>query len=116
MNGKKFIEFLRRLIKRQKQKTILIIDNAPYHKSAVVKAWAAKHADKIELVFLPTYTPELNPDEYLNNALKQKLNRRPKAKTPKELVKSVSYIMRNMQGSKTAIKNLFRNEKVKYAA
>ena len=116
MNGKKFIEFLRRLIKQQRQKIMLIVDNAPYHKSALVKAWVAKHADKIELVYLPTYTPELNPDEYLNNALKQKLNHRPKAKSQKELGKSVSCEMKKMQGNKFAIKNLFRHEKVRYAA
>lgn len=116
MNGKKFIEFLRRLIKLQKHKIILIIDNASYHKSALVKAWAAKHADKIELVFLPTYTPELNPDEYLNNALKQKLNHRQKAITQKQLTKSVSSIMRDMQINKDSIKNLFKHDKVKYAA
>jgi len=116
MNGKKFIEFLRRLIKQQRQKIVLIIDNAPYHKSAAVRAWAAKHSDKIELVFLPTYTPELNPDEYLNNALKQKLNHRSKAKSQKELGKTVTSVMKTMQGNKTAIKNLFHHEKVKYAA
>ncbi len=116
MNGKKFIEFLRRLIKQQNHKIILIIDNAPYHKSALVKAWAAKHSDKIELVFLPTYTPELNPDEYMNNALKQKLNHRQKAKTPAELTKSVSSIMKTMQSDKGSIKNLFHHEKVRYAA
>lgn len=116
MNGKKFIEFLRRLIKQQRQKIMLIVDNAPYHKSALVKAWVAKHADKIELVYLPTYTPELNPDEYLNNALKQKLNHRQKAKSQKELGKSVTNIMRTMQGNKTSIQNLFHHEKVRYAA
>lgn len=116
MNGKKFIEFLRRLLKDQKQKIILIIDNAPYHKSALVKAWTAKHEDKIEIVYLPTYAPDINPDEYLNNALKQKLNYRPKTTTPKQLTKSVSYIMKNMQANKTSIKNLFRHDKVKYAA
>ncbi len=116
MNGKKFIEFLRRLIKLQKHKIVLILDNATYHKSALVKAWAAKHADKIELVFLPTYTPELNPDEYMNNALKQKLNHRPKAITPKQLTKSVTSIMRKMQVDKNSIKNLFKHEKVQYAA
>jgi transposase len=116
MNGRKFIEFLRRLSKGQKQKIMLILDNATYHKSAPVKAFAAKHAEKLELVFLPAYTPELNPDEYMNNALKQKLNRRPKAKSPKELVKSVSCIMRSMQGSKPSIQKLFSHDKVKYAA
>lgn len=116
MNGERFIEFLRRLIKGQKHKIILIIDNAAFHKSAVVKSWSTAHADRIELVFLPTYTPELNPDEYLNNALKQKLNYRQKAKTAKELGNQVSNIMRGMQANKNTIKNFFRNEKVKYAA
>ena len=116
MNGKKFIEFLRRLIKGQKTKIILIIDNAKYHKSAVVKDWAKKNKDKIEIVHLPTYTPELNPDEYLNNALKQKLNHRQKANTPEKLTESVTSIMKSMQSSKNSIKNLFKHEKVRYAA
>jgi transposase len=116
MNGKKFIEFLRRLVKGQQQKIVLILDNATYHKSALVKAFAEKHAEKIALVFLPPYAPELNPDEYLNNALKQKLNHRPKAKSKKELGKTVTHIMKTMQGHREPIKNLFLNENVKYAA
>jgi transposase len=116
MNGKKFIEFLRRLTKGQRQKIMLIIDNATYHKSALVLDYVAKHADKIELVFLPPYAPEINPDEYLNNALKQKLNHRPKAKSQKELGKAVISIMKTMQGRRTPIKNLFQNKNVKYAA
>ena len=116
MNGGKFIEFLRRLLKGQQQKITLIIDNATYHKSALVKAFAAKHAQRLELVFLPPYAPEINPDEYLNNALKQKLNHKPKAKSQKELGKTVTHIMKTMQGTRTPIQNLFRHDKVKYAA
>lgn len=116
MNGKKFIEFLRRLMKGQRQKIFLIIDNATYHKSALVKAFATKHADRLELVFLPPYAPEINPDEYLNNALKQKLNHRPKAKSQKELGKTVTHIMKTMQGRRTDIQNLFHHDNVKYAA
>lgn len=116
MNGRKFIEFLRRLIKNQPHKITLILDNAPYHKSAMVKDFAAKHADRLELVFLPTYAPEINPDEYLNNALKQKLNHRPKAKSQKELGKSVTNIMKTMQGRRTTIQKLFHHDNVKYAA
>lgn len=116
MNGGKFIEFLRRLIKGQRKKIMLILDNAPYHKSALVKDFAAKHADKIELIFLPPYAPEINPDEYLNNALKQKLNHRPKAKSQKELGKTVTRIMKTMQSQRTTIQNLFQHDSVKYAA
>jgi hypothetical protein len=52
----------------------------------------------------------------MNNALKQKLNHRQKAKAPKELAKSVSAIMKTMQANKSSIKNLFHHEKVRYAA
>jgi transposase len=116
MNSKKFIVFLRKLIKNQCHKIVLIIDNASYHKSALVKGFAAKHTDKLELVFLPPYCPELNPDEYLNNALKQKLNHRPKAKSAKELRKTVRYEMRKMQGSKKTMRKLFGHNSVRYAA
>ena len=116
MNGRKFIEFLRRLMKGQRQKIMLIIDNATYHKSALVKTFAANHAEKLELVFLPPYAPEINPDEYLNNALKQKLNHRPKARSQKELGKTVTHIMKTMQGLRTPIQNLFHHDNVKYAA
>ncbi len=116
MNGRKFIEFLRRLIKNQRRKIILILDNATYHKSALVKAFSEKHSDRIALVFLPPYAPEINPDEYLNNALKQKLNHRPKAKSQKELEKTVTCIMKTMQWRRTPIQKLFHHDNVKYAS
>jgi len=116
MNSARFIEFLGRLLKNQSQKIILILDNAAWHKSAAVKAYAAEHVDKLELVYLPTYAPELNPDEYLNNALKQKLNHRPKAKSPSELTSAAASIMKSMQSRRIPIKNIFKHDKVKYAA
>jgi len=40
------------------------------HHSKPVKEWVEAHTDKIELFFLPSYSPELNPDEHLNCDLK----------------------------------------------
>jgi transposase len=37
----------------------------------VVNQWLAESADKIEVFYLPSYSPELNPDELLNSDLKQ---------------------------------------------
>jgi len=65
MNKELFIEFLRRLIKDQKTKIYLIVDNSAIHHSKAVKAWELKHQDKIKLFYLPPYAPEHNPVEYL---------------------------------------------------
>jgi hypothetical protein len=60
-----FIRFLDRLAKDSKRKVFLIVDNLRVHHSAPVKEWLARNVYRIELYFLPSYSPERNPDEYL---------------------------------------------------
>ena len=57
------ITFFRRLCKDAGRKIFVILDNVNVHKARVVKAWVAAQADQIELFYLPSYAPELNPDE-----------------------------------------------------
>lgn len=66
MNAKRLIRFLRQLIKDADKKVFLILDNLRVHHCKPVKEWLAAHTDEIEIFFLPAYSPELNPDEYLN--------------------------------------------------
>ena len=115
MNGKVFIEFLRRLIKDQTSKIYLILDNSTIHHARIVKAWEAKHTNQIKLFYLPPYAPEHNPTEYLNQTLKVKLKNRPKDKTRSELRKSVSQEMKSMQNDKDIIVSLFEAPLVAYA-
>ena len=72
-NAEKLIEFLEALIKDAKKKVFLILDNLRVHHSKPVKAWAAERQDRIELFYLPSYSPELNPEERLNGDLKQEI-------------------------------------------
>ena len=76
-----FIDFLKRLIKDAKQKVFLIVDNLRVHHAKAVQEWLAQHKDEIEIFYLPAYAPEHNPDEYLNNDLKQTIKNKPRAKT-----------------------------------
>ena len=76
LNTTIFLEFLRRLIKGAERKLFVIVDNLRVHRAKRVMAWLAEHADRIELFFLPPYAPECNPDEYLNNDVKQGMGRR----------------------------------------
>jgi len=59
------IKFLSRLVKDCARKVFLILDNLRVRHSKQVKTWLEKHKDQIELFFLPAYSPEFNPDEYL---------------------------------------------------
>lgn len=75
--------FLRRLIRHSPRKVFLMVDRHPVHRSSGVQRWLAQHADRIRLFFLPTYSPELNPDEYLNNDVKANAVGRQRRATPR---------------------------------
>jgi transposase len=72
MTAQVFIQFLSRPINDARQKAFLILDNHRVHHSNIAKEWLKRHIEKIELVFLPSCSPELNPDEYPNENLKQR--------------------------------------------
>jgi transposase len=70
-NGPVFIDFLGRLLRDcGGRKVHLIVDAHPVHHAKLVSAWVARHADRIQLHFLPGYSPELNPVELLNHDVK----------------------------------------------
>jgi transposase len=71
-----FIDFLRRLVATHEgRKIYLIVDNHSTHHAKKVKQWLAQdgRAERLELVFLPAYSPELKPDENLNQDIKRHL-------------------------------------------
>lgn len=68
-----FRDFLKRLITGMDRKVFLIVDGHPTHKAKIVKQFVADNEDKIELFFLPSYSPELNPDEQVWSNVKQRV-------------------------------------------
>lgn len=64
-----FFEFLDRLTRSEAgRKIFLIVDRHSVHKSRQVEKWIEENAERIRLFFLPTYSPELNPDELLTTS------------------------------------------------
>lgn len=72
-----FIDFMRRLVRSAGRKVYLIVDGHPVHKSAAAAKWLDEHAEQIRLILLPGYSPDLNPDEFLNHDVKQNTVGRP---------------------------------------
>ena len=63
MNSKLLIKFMTRLTKDAGRKVFLILDNLRVHHGKNVKQWLGEHKEQIEVFYLPSYSPELNPDE-----------------------------------------------------
>jgi transposase len=116
MNSDKFIEFLNQLIKNNEQKTFLILDNLRVHHSHIVKDWVAKNKEKIELFFLPAYSPEKNPDEYLNCDLKQGLSDKPAPKNQEKLKENLENHMNMLIQNPTRVQKYFNHKDIQYAA
>lgn len=70
LNGEGFVLFLKRLMKGRHRPVDLVVDNSSVHKNRVVKEYVDSLKGKLRLHFLPPYSPELNPDEFVWNDLK----------------------------------------------
>jgi transposase len=114
--GLVMIEFLRRLIKQNCRKVFLIVDGHPVHGSRQVKRWVYGHSKKIRLFYLPGYSPELNPDEYLNQDVKTNAVGRQRPKDQPEIMEQVRSYLRSTQCQPQIVRNYFQHEDVRYAA
>lgn len=116
MNADVFILFLEQLIKSQENKIFLILDNLRVHHSKIVKQWVENYTEKIELFYLPSYSPERNPDEYLNCDLKYGLSDKPAPKTQEKLKENLEDHMNMLQNNSDRVAKYFNHESIKYAA
>jgi transposase len=82
----------------------------------MVKDWAEGNKDKIELFYLPSYSPEKNPDEYLNCDLKYGLSITPAPKNAKQLRNNIENHMEMLQGNQERVQKYFRHKDIRYAA
>jgi transposase len=115
-NGDVMLNFLRRLIRQIPQKVFLIVDKHPVHLSAKVNRWLDQHADRIRMFLLPSYSPELNPDELLNHDVKANAVGRKRAKTKVDMMENVRRHLRRRQRQPEVIQRFFREKHVANSA
>lgn len=116
MNSDVLIDFFVRLLKDAKRKVFMILDNLKVHHCAPVKEWLEKHKAMIEVFYLPAYSPELNPDEYLNCDLKAGVHSGIPARNGKQLQEKAAKHMRMLQRKPNRVKKYFQNPNINYAA
>lgn len=113
-----FIAFLDRLLRQHAgRKIFLICDNHSTHHAKAVNAWAAARSERIELHFLPAYSPELNPDEYLNQDIKRHMREiHPRPADKPSLVAELRRFLHRRQRQPPIVSNYFKAPHVTYAA
>jgi len=72
LNGDSYIDFLKEVLSKTRKHIILIQDGAPYHKGIKVKEFFKKHANRLTVYKLPSYSPDYNPIEKLWKKIKEK--------------------------------------------
>ena len=114
MTQEKLIVFMSRLIRDAGRKVYLILDNLKVHHGKRVTEWLQARKEQIAVFYLPSYSPELNPDEYLNGDLKHRVHSGTYAGTEADLKhKTRSFMCKSyplpghLPGKKLAVSILF---------
>ena len=126
-NADRLIEFLGALVTdaqsrknadgtRAPKKVFLILDNLRVHHSKLVKAWLADKTEKIEVFYLPSYSPQLNPDERLNADLKYAIGSKVPVRTKTKLKAAATTHMQMLQANPGRVKSYFGDPRCAYAA
>jgi transposase len=111
-----FLVFLRRLVQGAGRKLFVIVDNLRVHRAKQVTAWVKANSGRIELFYLPPYAPEHNPDEFLNNDVKQAMARQPVSRDKASLKAGLTSYMRGLQRRPAKVRAFFQAATVRYAA
>jgi len=115
-NGGVFLEFLAQLIKYKKQKIFLVVDGHSAHKTKIVNAWLEENLSRIEIFFLPPYSPELNAQEYVNQDLKTNVIGKKRPINKVQMRNNVEVFMNKRKNDKRQVQKYFHVSHVQYAA
>lgn len=115
-NSGEFLKFLKRMIRYSKEKIFFITDNHPAHKTKILNAWLLENKHKIEVFFIPPYSPELNAQEYLNQDVKTNIVGKKRPINKAQLKSNVENFMNTRKNNKNQVKKYFHAKHVLYAA
>ena len=114
MNAQRFIEFLKRLLHDESRPIFLIVDGHPVHRSRAVKKFVESTQGRLELHFLPPYSPEVNPVEQVWNHTKNHRIGKQVITGPDQLKRLVLSALRSLQRRAKVIRGFFRHPECRY--
>lgn len=115
-NGGVFIDFLKRMVRYSREKIFFITDGHPAHKTKKLKAWLGENEDRIEVFFIPPYSPELNAQEYLNQDVKTNVIGKKRPANKEQMRNNVESFMKKRKNNPKQVQKYYREKHVQYAA
>jgi transposase len=116
VNSERYIEFLNSLIHGRERPLILIVDRAPFHGSKKVREWVRAHRSRLRIFFLPTRSPELNPDEQVWNEIKNNQIGKQSIKNKRDLKQRLYSALHSLQRQSERIRSFFQLPDTLYAS
>ncbi|MFV0606659.1 MAG: IS630 family transposase [Niabella sp.] len=115
-NSAVFMEFLKRMIKYSRDKIFFVTDGHPAHKTKKLKQWLEENKARIEVFFIPPYSPELNAQEYLNQDVKTNVIGKKRPINKDQMRNNVESFMNSKKKKPKQVQKYFHVSHVRYAA
>lgn len=107
ITSREVISHLEYLIEiNQGKKVVVFLDNAKIHISKAIKEFYLDNRDILSLIFIPKYSPNMNPQENIWNYLKAKLFRPTARDFIEELILDAKYIYDELNSNTYKIRSL----------
>ncbi|NLH73379.1 MAG: IS630 family transposase, partial [Verrucomicrobia bacterium] len=116
IGSKQVCEFIRRLMHGAKRPIILIFDGSSMHKSKMIKECIESYGGKLEVFYLPPYSPELNPDEQVWDDLKSNGLNRAEIRDEDDLENKCVDHLNRLRGLPKKVRSFFHLPMTRYAA
>ncbi len=115
MDAEVFIAFCRRLIHDDTGPVFLIVDGHPVHRSKAVNAFIDSTQGRLRLFFLPPYSPELNPDEWVWKNVKHDRIGKAGIRSAEDLRRKADNALRRLQRLPGLVCAFFLDPHIRYA-
>jgi transposase len=113
-NAALFITKLKAFMRRRQRPVFLVLDGHPSHRAKIVAAYVQSLKGRLELHFLPGYAPDLNPDEFVWNHLRQNGVTKKPLKQNEQLKARLEQDLAKIKRSPRLVRSFFRAESVGY--
>jgi transposase len=114
MNATRFIEFCAKLVHDCPTPVFLIVDGCSVHTANIVKDYVASTEGQLSLFFLPPYSPELNPDEWVWKNIKHDRVGRTVAMSKDHLLSIVYDALHRLQATPSIVRGFFADPSLAY--
>lgn len=111
-----FLEFVEDLMNDAGRPVFLVMDNSTVHHAKVLKEYAANSNGRLRLYFLPPYSPDLNPDEWVWKNVKHDNLGRASARHEGELAQFARSALSRLKEMPDKVRSFFSDPALRYIA